>query len=65
MTGFYPEKYKYEPKPAPGNAEIIAGNYLVMIFRALRVSMPLEGDVRAVERTGELMRRWWKNTFRT
>ena len=61
---FYPPNFRDPPKKPPAQVEQEIGGYAVMLFRALGVPMPLEGDVRAVHRTGELLRRWWRNLVR-
>lgn len=42
---------------SPGEIEVEQGNLLLMIFRAVKVPMPNEGDAAAVERTGVLLQR--------
>lgn len=49
------------PKKSPGEKEVEAGGYLVMIFRLLHIRMIYRKDVEAVQRTGELIKRWWRN----
>jgi hypothetical protein len=61
VSDFYPDKFKDPPKKAPGQQEVIAGNYLLMISRALRVPITSKEDEKAIERVGELYRRWWRN----
>ena len=52
-----PNLYKEDRKPSPGEREVRTGSTLVQIFRLFGVAMPLPGDVEAVRRTGELLRR--------
>lgn len=61
MSDFYPDKFKEPPKKAPGQEEVIAGNYLLMISRLLKVPISSKADEKAIERTGELYRRWWRS----
>jgi hypothetical protein len=55
--------YKKTVKKAPGQVEVEAGSFLVQAFRLLGVRMWNKADVRAVERTGVLLRRRWRTLF--
>ncbi len=57
--GEIPNAYREDRQPSKGEKEVQMGNYLVMLFRLLRIPMPEVGDVWAVERTGQLIKRWW------
>lgn len=57
--------YEEERKPSPGEKEVVAGSYLVGVFRILGIRMPYKKDVDAVSRTGELVRRWFRGAFRS
>jgi len=63
MTGF-PNPYEEKRLPSPGEVEVRHASLLLQVFRALRVPMPLRGDSAAVERSGILLARWWKNLTR-
>jgi hypothetical protein len=51
--------YLEERKKSPGEIEVEHGNFLLMLFRFLKVPMPHKADHAAVERTGQLLTRKW------
>ena len=61
-----PNPYLEPRKPSPGEKEVATGSLLVELFRLLGIRMVYQKDVDAVQRVGELVKRWWRNiTFRS
>lgn len=50
--------FREDREQSPGEAEVETGGWLVKGFRLFRVRMYTQADVRAVQRTGELLARW-------
>jgi len=57
------DPYAEKRKQSPGEAEVVAGSYLVDLFRVLGVRMPYNRDVASVQRVGELLKRRWRGFF--
>ena len=53
----FPNPFREEREPSKGEQEVVAGEYLLTLFRFLRIPIPRKADVAAIKRTGALLQR--------
>ena len=53
----FPNPYREKREQSQGEKEVLAGEYLLILFRFLRITMPFQSDVQAVKRVGVLLQR--------
>lgn len=59
-----PNPYRYRRQKSQGEKEVVIGEYLLLLFSALRIRLPFKSDIDAVRRVGALIARRYPVLYR-